>query len=257
MVIGEGLARSLRVGPGDAVNLLASTIDGALNTVEFEVVGVFRSFSREYDGRALKVPIGSAQELLATSDANLIVVLLDRTEQTAAAHHEVAAAIGPSGLVVKRWEEINDFYANTVALYDRQFAVLRLIVLVMVLLGVSNAVNMGVFERTSEFGTMRALGNRSGFVVALIMTECILLGVVGASIGVVVGVMLAAAVSIIGIPMPPPPGSDVGYTAAIQLMPFLAWQSFAIGAAAAMLSGLLPAFRASRVSIVDALRSAI
>jgi putative ABC transport system permease protein len=256
-MIGEGLAHSLQLGPGDSVTVLASTLDGALNAVEFEVVGVFRSFSKEYDQRALKVSLEAAQELLATPDANLLVVLLDRTERTAAVYEEIAMAAGPAGLAVKRWEEINDFYANTVALYDRQFTVLRIIILVMVVLGVANAINMGVFERMSEFGTMRALGNRGAFVVALILTECLLLGVVGAAAGVLGGGLLAGGISFVGIPMPPPPNSNVGYTARILLVPGLVGQAFTIGAVAALLSGIVPALRARRVPIVDALRASV
>lgn len=257
MVVGEGLARSLQVAPGDPVTLLASTIDGALNTVEFEVVGVFRTFSKDYDDRALKIPLEAAQELLSTSDVNLIVVLLDRTQRTEVAWGKVSALATPVGLAVKRWEEINDFYANTVALYDRQFAVLRLIVLVMVILGVANAVNMGVFERMSEFGTMRALGNRSGQVVRLILTECLLLGAAGALFGVLAGVTLAEIISFIGVPMPPPPNSNVGYNAQIRLRTDLVAQAFAIGVVATFLSGVIPALRARRVAIVDALRAAV
>lgn len=257
MAVGEGLAHSLRVRPGDSVTLLASTIDGALNTVDFEIVGVFRSFSKEYDERALKVPLKAAQELLATPDANLIVVLLDRTERTDAAYDEIAKEAGPARLVVKRWQEINDFYANTVALYDRQFAVLRIIILVMVVLGVANAVNMSVLERTGEFGTMRALGNRGGFVVRLIIGECFVLGLLGALAGVISGILLAAAISWIGIPMPPPPNSNAAYTARIMIEPAIVWQAALVGVAAAVLSGVLPALRMRRVGIVDALRTAI
>ena len=48
----------------------------------------------------------------------------------------------------------------TVELYGRQFGVLRVIILIMVLLAVANTINMSTFERVGEFGTMRALGNR-------------------------------------------------------------------------------------------------
>jgi len=257
MLVGEGLAKALRVGPGDAVTVLASTVDGAINTAEFEVLGVFRTFSRDYDDRAVKVPLAATQELLATADANLIVVLLDRTERTAVAAQAAAALVQDKRLVVKRWEEINDFYANTVALYDRQFAVLRIIILVMVILGVANAVNMSVFERTGEFGTMRALGNRGGFVVRLVMCECLLLGIIGALVGMAAGIVLATAISSIGIPMPPPPNSNVGYTARIMLRPEIVLQSALIGVAAAFLSGVAPALRMRRVAIVDALRAAV
>jgi putative ABC transport system permease protein len=256
ILLGEGLARTLKLAPGDQVVVVASTLDGAMNTGDFEVVGVFRSFSKEYDERAVRLPLAAAQDLLGTDRANLIVVLLEDTEKTAAAAAAAEAALAGGGLAVKRWEEINDFYANTVALYDRQFAVLRIIMLFMVLLGVANAVNMSVFERMGEFGTMRALGNRSGFVFALILTECLLLGIAGAALGSLAGALLAALISFLGIPMPPPPNSNVGYTAAIQLLPSIVWQAFTIGAVASFLSGLLPALRARRVTIVDALQSA-
>jgi putative ABC transport system permease protein len=256
MVLGEGLARSLGVGPGDIVTLLVSTFDGAINTDEFEVVGVFRSFSREYDQRVIKIALPAAQQLFGAPDASVVVVLLDRTEDTGTVLAKARRLTNGTDLVVKGWEEINDFYANTVALYERQFAVLKVIILAMVVLGVANAVNMSVFERTAEFGTMRALGNRGRFVVGLVLTECLLLGLAGAAVGVLIGASLAAVISIIGIPMPPPPNSNVGYTARIMLQPAVMAQSFVIGAAATFLSGVVPAVRARRVAIVDALRAA-
>jgi len=200
--------------------------------------------------------LDAAQELLDTAQANLIVVLLSRTGATASAAAYARAALADTGLAVRRWEEVNDFYANTVALYERQFAVLQIIILFMVLLGVSNAVNMGVFERTSEFGTMRALGNRGRFVVALVLTECLLLGLAGAAVGVIAGTLSASAISVIGIPMPPPPNSNVGYTARIMLLPVSILQAFAIGALSTLLAGVMPAFRTRRFSVVDALRAA-
>jgi ABC-type antimicrobial peptide transport system permease subunit len=57
--------------------------------------------------------------------------------------------------------------------------------------------------------------------------------------------------------MPPPPNSNVGYNARILIMPGLALQAFAVGAVAALLSGVVPVLRARRVAIVDALRTAV
>ena len=68
------------------------------------------------------------------------------------------------GLEVKTWVELNDFYEKTVELYKGSLAFCKLIILVMVLLSVANSVNMSMFERTGEFGTMMALGNRSGHI---------------------------------------------------------------------------------------------
>ena len=254
MLVGEGLAKALDLHPGDPVTLLATTVDGAMNTADLEVTGIFRSFSRDYDARAVKIPLGAAQDLLGTRDANTAVVLLANTPDAEAVQAAARPLMRARGLEVKRWDELNDFYANTVRLYDRQFGVLRLIILFMVALGVANAINMAIFERLGEFGTMRALGDRKARVFRLIVTECALLGVLGAAAGVVMGVSLATIVSWIGIPMPPPPNSNIGFTARIALSPSLCATAFAFGAAATLLAGLVPAFRARSVPIVDALR---
>jgi putative ABC transport system permease protein len=161
------------------------------------------------------------------------------------------------GLEVWTWEELNDFYDKTVKLYDQQFGVLRLIVLAMVLLSVANSVNMSVFERVAEFGTMRALGNRSRTVFLLVTIETVFLGVIGASIGVIVGMVSAFAISAIGIPMPPPPHADLGYTARIQLVPGVIFGAFVVGVIATTFAGMFAALRVSRIPVVHALRQAI
>src|SRR5439155_25624201 len=132
------------------------------------------------------------------------------------------------------------FYANTVALYDRQFAVLNAIILFLVVLGVSNSVNMTVLERMGEFGTMRALGNRAWHIVKLIIVESALLGCSGAVLGFALGATLALTISTVGIAMPPPPNSNIGYLATIAISPQLVAQSMAIGAIATLLAAVTP-----------------
>jgi putative ABC transport system permease protein len=77
---------------------------------------------------------------------------------------------------------------------------------------------------------------------------------IGATIGVVVGVGLALLISAIGIPMPPPPNANVGYIAAIRLLPSTVYSAFLIGFLATALAAIFPARRVSGTSIVDALR---
>jgi len=254
VLLGQGVADALKLAPGDQVTVLVNTAEGAMNTLDFEVVGVFQSFSKDYDARAIKIPLPAAQELLNTHGANLLVVSLARTRDTAAvvaAAEEIAAG---RGLEVKGWSELNDFYEKTVALYDRQFGVLRLIILVMVLLSVINSVNMSLFERVGEFGTMRAVGDRGRKIFALVVIEGALLGLIGSVLGVLVGVVLGVAISAVGIPMPPPPNSNLGYTAEIRLVPSVIAGAFVIGWIATVLASIPPAWRVSRVPVVEALR---
>jgi putative ABC transport system permease protein len=256
-VIGYGVAQALKLKPGDHVTMLANTLEGALNSLDLEVIGVFQSFSNDYDARAVKIPLPAAQELLGTKGANAVVIELKKTADTGRAATWLKEQLGPAGLEVKTWIELNDFYEKTVELYKRQFGFLQLVILFMVLLSVTNTVNMSVFERVGEFGTMRSLGNRNRQVFGLIMTESVLLGLIGSGLGVALGVVLALAISAVGIPMPPPPNANIGFTAHIQIIPSALLTSFAIGLAATVLAAILPARRVSRTPIVDALRQNI
>ncbi|MEO8567182.1 MAG: ABC transporter permease, partial [Betaproteobacteria bacterium] len=228
IVLGEGLANALKLKIGDSVNLLLTTREGAMNTLDFRIVGVFRSLSKEYDARAVRIPLPAAQELTAVSGVNAVVVLLANTELTASARAALEARL-PAGLEVETWQELADFYNNTAALYERQFGVLQAIIVVMVLLSVANSVSMTLHERTAEFGIMRALGGTQRDVFRLAMLETALLGAIGATLGVAAGAILASVISAVGIPMPPPPNSESGFVATIRIVPAVLAAALALG----------------------------
>jgi len=255
IVVGAGVAQALNLSVGDPVTLLVNTSQGALNTGEFVLTGVFRTFSKDFDDRSVRTSIGSAHELLDTAGASTIVVVLDRTEDTDRAAAALRSWADGAGLEVRSWVELNDFYEKAVALYQRQFGFLQAIVLLMVVLSVANSINMSVFERMGEFGTMMALGDRGSRVFRLIVTESALLGLLGASLGVALGVTLALAISAVGIPMPPPPNGNLGYTATIRVVPSVLAMAFAVGFGATTLAALLPAFRVARTAVAEALRA--
>jgi putative ABC transport system permease protein len=254
VIVGEGVAAALQLESGSPLNLTVNTPEGALNTLEFTVVGVFRSFSKDYDDRAVRIAQGAAQELLYTPAVHSVVVALDDTAHTDAAVTQLRNRLGPLGYEVKSWQELADFYNKTVALYKRQFGALQLIILVMLVLSVASTVNMVVYERTGEFGTLLALGLKRRQLFRLVLLENTLLGLVGGALGVVAGLLLAATISAIGLPMPPPPGSNAAYTASIRIVPWTLVLAALTGAIAATLAALLPGRRAARLAVVDALR---
>jgi len=255
-VIGEGLANAMKVNVGERVNLLVSTREGATNTLDFQVVGIFRSLSKEYDARAVRVPLGEAQQLLDTTGVSSVVLLLGDTGETDAARSTLVQTL-PPGFEVKTWRDLAQFYNGTAALYQRQFGFLEAIILVMVLLSVANAVNMTLHERTPEFGILRAMGKTGRDVFVLALVETTLLGVLGALLGVAIGVVLAWVISAIGIPMSPPPNSESGFTAGIRVVPWVIGAAFVSGMAACVIAALLPARHLARIPVVDALRRGV
>ena len=83
VMIGHGLAHTLKLKPGDWVTVVTNTADGAINSHEFDVIGVFQTFSKDYDARAVRISLVAAQELLATAGVNTLVVSLKHTQDTA------------------------------------------------------------------------------------------------------------------------------------------------------------------------------
>jgi putative ABC transport system permease protein len=257
IVVGQGVAKALRLHVGDRVTLMVNAEGGVLNSIEFNVVGVFRTFSKEYDDRAVRTSLSAAQQLMDTRAVNAVVVTLAETDATAAAADRLAAALPAERYEIKRWNELSDFYEKAVGLFAREFRVMNAIILVMILLSALNAINLTTFERAGEFGTMRALGGAGSLVFQLLMREIVLLALVGATAGVLFGVSAALIISAIGIPMPPPPNADVGYTATIRVVPAIVGGAFVLGAIAVSLAGITPAWRASRLGIAEALRQQI
>lgn len=254
ILVGEGVAAALHLKPGAYLTLVVNTAEGALNTLEFQVVGVFRTFFKEYDDRAVRIPQAAAQELMFTRAVHSLVISLRETEATERALAAARAKLEPLGYEVKPWHELADFYEKTVALYRRQFGALQFIILVMLVLSVASTVNMAVYERTGEFGTMLAIGQRGTQVFKLVMVEYALLGALGSLAGIVIGIALALAISGVGIPMPPPPGSNAAYNASVRVVPWVLAVAMITGSMASVLAAVLPGRRAARLPVVDALR---
>jgi len=257
IILGEGLAANLGVQPGSKVVLLATPASGGVNAVEAHVLGTFYTLSKQFDDAALRVPIEMARDLLRTSGAHYWILLLDKTENTnrVVSNLRLKATRSRLQLEFHGWSELADFYRQTVDLYSRQMTVLKLIIGLMILLSISNTISMSVLERTGEIGTMMAMGIKKIKILRLFVLEAFLLGAAGGIAGLVLGMGIAWVVTAVGIPMPPAPGMSHGFTGEILLTPGLVLNAFLIAIAASTLAALYPAWRASRLQIVDALRA--
>lgn len=254
VLLGFGLAANLGVKTGDTVVLLANTATGGINAVEGHVRGLAATNLKAYDDVMLRVPIATARELLRLRGAHLWVVSLHGTELTDSVTARLRAEPALRPYAVVPWSELADFYNKTVALFSRQMGVVRLIIAVIIVLSISNTMMMSVMERTREIGTAMALGLRRRNILRLFLIEGTLLGAVGGLLGVSVGYLLASAISAIGIPMPPAPGMSRGFVASILITPAIARDALLLAITTTLIASLYPAWRASRLDIVDALR---
>ena len=255
IVVGEGLAKNLGVTVGDKVVLLVNTETGGANAVEGNVRGLFSTISKAFDDSSLRLNRSTAHTLLRISGDHRLVILLRSTEDTASALADMESKFSSSRLEFAPWYDLADFYNKTAKLFARQTAFVQVIIGLIIVLSITNTMMMNVFERTSEIGTSMALGVTRARILRQFVIEGTILGIGGGLIGVVLGTALAHAISLIGIPMPPPPGQSWGYRGEMQVTGATLIGAFAVALVTTFLASLYPAWKGSRLEIVDALRT--
>jgi putative ABC transport system permease protein len=219
VMLGEGLANSLKAKPGSGLTLLATTTDGALNALDVTVKGVFSLGVPEIDKRIVYTDIATAQKLLNTQRVSTLGVFLDNIDSTDAARERVRAA-NPK-LAVQTWLDQAFYYQAVRQLYNRIFGALGLIIGVIVVFVVTNAMAMAIIERTREIGTLRALGTLPGQLLRSLALEGMVLGGVGALVGSAFALVVSLLLYVVPVEMPPPPGSSRGYALNITIDPLM------------------------------------
>jgi len=251
VMLGEGLARSLKARPGAQITLMSATTEGALNALDLEVAGVFSTGIPEVDKRLVYCDLATAQKLLVTDKVSSLGLFLDTIDSTAASRVRIQAAL--PGLAVRTWLDQAVFYRSVKDLYNRIFGALGMIIGVIVVFVVTNAMAMAIVERTRETGTLRALGTLPGQLVRGFALEGLMLGGAGAALGAAVALAISVALLVFPVQMPPPPGRSVGYPLQVTIDPLLYAATLAAMLVLAAAASAIVARQAVRRPIVDAL----
>lgn len=254
-VVAIGLARALHVEVGDRLTILAQTVDAALNGADVQVVGTYTTGVREMDDRALIVGLPTAQAILNTTKVSKLIVVLERTAFTDEARETLTVGLAASGhrVEVASWSDLATFYHQVRGLYAGIFLFLGLIIVGLVVLSSGNAMTMTVMERVKEIGTLMAMGTSRPVVMSMFVAEGVGLGILGGALGAATGYVLARLLTEAGIMMPPPPTFTTGFPLVIDVVPALWVAVPALMTVTLLVASLLPAVRAARLRITDAL----
>jgi putative ABC transport system permease protein len=251
VMLGEGLARSLKAKPGSSLTLLASTTDGALNALDVQVKGIFSTGVPDLDRRYIYTDIATAQKLLNTQRVSSLGVFLSRMELTDTARQRFAAAF--PALTVQTWLDQAFFYKSVKDLYNRIFGALGLIIGLIVVFVVTNAMAMAIIERTREVGTLRALGTLPGQLLRTLGLEGMVLGGVGALCGALLALAVTVFLLVAPMEMPPPPGQSKGYPLIISFDLTMYLATILTMVALTVLASVWVARKTVHMPVVDAL----
>ena len=242
------------------IDLLAATAGGAPNVVSLNLSGAEPQNVKELDDNYVGMHLALAQQLLygrGEHKVTGIVLQLHRSEDMTAARARLAALFKEHGLSLETrdFAELTPNYVQVVNFFRSIFLFIAAIMGVIVLFTVVNTMTMTVMERTNEIGTTRAMGVRRALVRRQFLVEGWMLGAIGATAGVILAVIVAAAVNHAGLTWTPP-----GNANPIPLrLDLLSSRSLVIATwvglvLVATLAALIPANRAAKLQVVDALR---
>lgn len=255
--LGDEAAQPARSGA--RLDLLAATAAGAPNVVNFTVDKAAAQGFKELDDAFVAMDFDLAQQLLygrGERRAIGIVLQLHHTRDIPLARARLERLIGERGLdlEVRDLEELQPFYKQAIGMFSAIFLFISAIMIVIVLFTVVNTMSMSVMERTHEIGTLRAMGvTRSGIALQFV-AEGALLGAVGVVAGLLAGAAIGMLVNHAGLTWQPP---GQAFPVPLKLMDHELGRLLAATAAGlaamATVAAWIPARRASRLAIVDAL----
>jgi len=251
VMLGAGLARSLKATPGSSLTLLTSTTEGAMNAMDVRVKGIFSTGVPDIDKRLVYTDIVTAQKLLVTQRVSSLGIFLDRMESTEPVQQRLAAQFPQ--LTVQTWMDQAFFYKSVRDLYNRIFGALGFIIGVIVVFVVTNAMAMAIIERTREIGTLRALGSLPGQLLRTLALEGMVLGGVGAVTGAAVSLGISLMLYVVPVNMPAPPGRSEGYPLTIAIDPTMYIATLATMVLLTMLASSWVARKTVNMAVVDAL----
>ena len=115
--------------------------------------------------------------------------------------------------------------------------------------GIANTMFTSVLEKTKEIGTMKAIGAKNKDILMIFLFNSAMVGFVGGIFGVILGTLLSALFPMIGVTM-----MRGGSGSSMSLSPSLMFSGLALAVIIGVISGVVPAYRASKLKPVDALR---
>lgn len=254
VVVSSGLARKLNLQAGADAVMMAPTVDGQMNALNAKVLSLADAADEVLSDRLVVVNLKYAQSLYDTQGADAISILLDDAVDLTQAKRDLDQLIAARGLDIEvcTWKELNASYTKVANMFNVIFSFLFVIVFVIVVLSIINTVSMAVLERTRETGTLRSLGLKRRGIVVMFAVESAILSLFGSLGGLLLDFATGAAVRWLE-PTWTPPIMSSPVRLQVYIVPQHIAMAFACLMLLAVISAILPARRAVRMSIVDAL----
>jgi len=246
VIIGYGLAYPLDgeeqyLDVGDRIKLI-TVVNKEEKTLSLRVVGILEESGSSFGGgdESFMIPLRTYEQFFETGgEYTTIQVKVTDPDSIDQLSDEIEDALEDVSVITS--EVAMDMVNSIIGTIEAVLSGIAAISLLVAGVGIINTMTVSVMERTREIGILKAIGAKSSDVLFMFLSEAVMTGIAGGTMGAVFGFMLSTFV-----------GDYVGVTAEISINLGLITLLFAV--ITCVVSGLYPAWRASNLHPVEALR---
>ena len=240
--------------------LVAPPAGGLPNATSIVIRKLVPRATKEMEDSLIKMNIRHASELLFPDQplhVTAVILLLKKSSDTEPAITRLQTLIDKENLDLeyRRWHEIRPFFLRMTKMIGLIFDFVFIMLIVMVAFLIYNTQSSGIMERLGELGTLRAMGVTRIGLWRMLMLEGFMLGLIGGLLGLLIASFGDEVVQMLNIVYIPP--SVTFYTKLEVLVlrdPIVLVQAFLGALVCSVFSSAWPAWKASRMQIVEALR---
>lgn len=197
LVVGQRLAKVLKVKMGSKVVLTFQDAQNNLISARFTIGGIYKSANSKLDELQVYTKQSDLFALLGDSLYYEVAILAESTE--AADALTTALQLQLPNLSVQSWRQLAPELAYADQILATSLMLIMGIIMLALMFGIINNMLMAILERRHELGMLQAVGMNKQRIFSMILIETVLIGMVGGPLGIVLGLATIAYFGRVGI----------------------------------------------------------
>jgi lipoprotein-releasing system permease protein len=201
IILGRMLAYQLQVGVGDTVTVMTpgrSAAGGSMvpRLQQFQVVGIFEVGLQEHDSVLALVNLEDAQTFRGLSGPTGVRLKFADVLKAPQLARAAAARLAP-GLELRDWTQENEAYFRAIRIEKTMMGLILMLIVAVAVFNIVATLVMVVSDKRTDIAILRTLGLSPRGVIAVFMTQGVLIGWIGTAIGVAAGLALALNIDVV------------------------------------------------------------
>lgn len=196
--IGKGLADAMDIGVGDRITMSGKSAIEEMRQRTMTVIGIYDINLASLERQGLYISLGEAQRLYDLGDSVTEVILY---AEVTGRETPIVDALNASlsGYEITTWHTAIPELSSTVEMKNAVMTGFSIVILGIASIGLFNILLMAIYERTQEIGLLGAIGLKPRQISLLFLFEGIMIGLVGAVVGTLMGYLVTSVIGIFGL----------------------------------------------------------